>query len=566
VQRTLLVFLMIVAVAGLAAGAWWVTRAKAPISVDPVGPTAGSGVSARTTETAEPRVELGAPEIPSDSPESFTTVVFPLEVELELVHTNESPQAAGVPARGSGAKAQIKGTIRDTRNAGVRAEIEFVAGSNQGRILYCDGSGEFGARDLNPGISIVRVSGPGIAGSEREVMLRQDRETLFNLSYARPQRVAGTVYDRESKPIAGASVSFDGQKTTTDENGVFELGAVALGDALVVIQKPGYAGVRQKSQVSIGAAVDASKLKFLLEPGAHLTVSVVETINTSEEAWLYILPIGAGQERKFPWHTKNPVRVWPGGSVTIDDLPPGMVSLRLFHAGAVAKPASSSVLLGPGDTTSVDLHLEPAPVVQGVVMDGKSPAPAAKVVLEAPDRTAAMLALFGESNYLFLENDVFPSLPPAVQSVTTNGLGEFVLNANEWAAPVRYLSATSQDGKRVAHAVLKPGDKTATLALAPVESGSGALRLVTQTRYQPLPVKVIVDGTPRDPMLLPKGRDLSIGSLPRGSWLVTVRWNGEKLIFRAPIQLEGEVSMDVALPQGAIDGQDDDTRKRVGPR
>ena len=45
-----------------------------------------------------------------------------------------------------------------------------------------------------------------------------------------------------------------------------------------------------------------------------------------------------------------------------------------------------------------------------------------------------------------------------------------------------------------------------------------------------------------------------------------MRWNGEKLILRAPLQIEGEVSMDVALPQGAIDGQDADTRKRVGQR
>jgi hypothetical protein len=176
-----------------------------------------------------------------------------------------------------------------------------------------------------------------------------------------------------------------------------------------------------------------------------------------------------------------------------------------------------------------------------------------------------MLSVLGETNFLYLENEVFPSLPAAVQNVTTNGLGEFVLNATESASPIRYLTATSKDGRRVAHAAVQPGATRVDLNLEPVSGGTGVLRIVMKERTQPLPLKISVNGTPRDQRMLPWGRDLTIGELPRGSWLVSARWNGEVILQKSPVQIDGERTLEIKLPQGAVFGQDADTIRRSGP-
>jgi hypothetical protein len=559
----LLVVLVLVVLVALAAGGWWLSRGKEPAPVVAVGPS----VSSTTTQVPAPahaENRLTLPPVEPEPGDLATSVVFPLEVEIELVHADETLHAEGAPALGSGAKAQIKGTILGPKRAPVRAEIEFEAGPNQGRVLYCDSSGAFGAQDLYPGLNIVRVSGPGIVGSQREVRLRQEREELLNISYGLPAHVVGNVFDAQSKPLAGAEVSFDGQKVATDENGLFDVPAVAAGNVLVVVSKPGYAAYRETVTVGLNGKPEALHLQYRLDPGARLQVSVLDAINRSEDARVYILPSDSAAQRKFPWHTKSPQYVKPGGTWTIEDLPAGMVSLRLFHAGAKAKPEQQNVMLGAGDTASAEFHLEPAPVLQGVVTDGGKPATGVAVVLEAPDRAKAMLSVLGESNYLFLENEVFPNLPPAEQMVRTNGLGEFVLNANESAGAVRYVTATSEDGRRAAHAVVQAGATRVDLALEEVAGGKGVLRLVLPGREQPLPLKITVNGTPRDQRMLPLGRELTIADLPRGSWLVSARWNGEALLQRSPVKLDGEVEVEVQLPVGAKLGQDAETMLRSG--
>jgi hypothetical protein len=563
-KRTLLVLLVIVVVGALAAGVTWVVRDKPSGPVIAVGPS-DSTATTQTSAGSGSSTRLEA--APSDSAsDTSTAVVFPLEVDMELLHAEDEFSAPGAPAMGSGAKAQLKGTITGSRREPVRAEIEFVAGANAGRVLYCDASGAFGAQDLYPGLSIVRVTGPGIVGSQREVLLRSEREKLLNVNYAMPAHVIGEVVDAQSKPLAGALVSFDGQERVTDEQGRFELAAVAPGIVLVVVSKQGYAAYREEVSIAVNGKPEATRLQYRLEQGARLQVSVLDAINKSDEALVYILPGDAAAQRKFPWHTKNPVHVFPGGTTLVEDLPSGMVSLRLFHAGAAPKPDHATALLGAGETANAEFHLEPAPVIQGVVTDGGQPAPAAEVVLEAPDRTKAMLSVLGETNFLFLESEVFPNLPPAVQKVVTNGRGEFVLSANESAGALRYVTATSQDGKRTAHAAVPAGTTNVDLALVPIQTGKSTLRVVMPGREQPLPLKITVNGTPRDQRMLQLGRDLAITDLPGGAWVVTVRWSDQVLLDRAPVQLKGEVTLEVVLPVGAKLGQDADTILRSGHR
>lgn len=565
-RNVLLVVLAAAAVAGIGGAGWWILREgpKPPPAVElqtplelpaPAAP-ADDGPGARTLELAEDeKPAYGSLE---------TTVIFPLEVELKLVRATSNPKADGAPALGAGATAKLVGSVVDAKGAGVRAQVRFVAGSNRGRTLYADSLGRFGAENLYPGISVVSITGPGISGAQREVRLRPLRETQFNIGYARPVRVFAEVMDKNAKPIVGAVVTLDGQVAQSAEDGLVEFGGVAAGEVLVVVEKPGFASLRQTVNLIGGTTVERGKLKFRLDPGASLQVSITDALNSGQEALLFVLPESADGERKFPWQNVNPVRIWPGGTKVVEDLPEARVTLRLYHAGAVSKPAKRSVELHPGRRETLEFGLEPAPVVTGVVSDGGSPAENAIVRLEAPDRTAAMLSVFGETSYLFLESDVLPDLPPAMQEGTTNAKGEYQLSASEDVSAVRYLTALSRDGKRVAHAVLKPGDVRADLVLKPVEGGDGELAIQMQDRIQPLPVQVTVEGTPRDPFTVPLGRDLRVANLPEGSWLVTVRWNEAVLTKDQPIEIVGETRLFVALPEGAIVGQDEETRRRAG--
>jgi hypothetical protein len=564
-RNLLLAALAGVVVVGLGVGAWFVLReAPRPHTEVTLAPAPDlPGPSAPTDAAPEERRQLEL--AVDDSPEYGTletTVVFPLQVALELTRASSTIQADDTPRLGSGATARFAGSVRDGKGGGVRAEVRFVAGPNQGRVLYADSLGRFGADSLNPGLSVVKVTGPGIVGSQREVSLRPQRETLLNIGYGRPANVSADVVGHDGKPISGAKVTMDGQVATSGEDGLVEFAAVAAGEVLILVEKPGFASLRQTLTLVGGSTIPRGQLKFRLDPGASLQIAISDSLNASQQALVFVLPELEG-ERKFPWQTVNPVRVWPGGSAVVNDLPEGRVMLRVYHAGATAKPQKRSVELHPGRRETIEFGLVPAPVVTGVVRDDGKPAAGALVRIEAPDRAAATLSVFGQSNYLFLESDVLPDLPPAMQEGTTNDKGEFQLSASEDVAPVRYLTAISKDGKRMAHAVLRPGETRVELALEPLQGGQGELAIQMEGRIQPLPVEVVVNGTPRDPSVLPLGRDLRVADLPEGTWKVTVRWNGQTLTDQQ-LEIGGETRLLVALPEGAIFGQDEETRRRAG--
>lgn len=568
-HNAVLLGLTVAIVAGGGVAAWWFLReSPPPLAVVEIATV--PDIPASTPDPHPANGDTRALELAEDDAPAFqsleTTVVWPLKVELKLERAASSPTADGAPPMGSGATARLVGSVVDGKNGGVRAQVKFVAGPNEGRTLYSDALGRFGAENLNPGLSVVSITGPGIPGAQREVRLRPQRETQLNVPFGRPARVFADVMDKDAKPLAGAVVTLDGQVAETKEDGLVEFSAVAPGEVLVLVEKPGFAKLRRTLNLPGGNVVERGRLKFRLDPGASLQVSITDPLNSGQQATLFVLPEDAAAERKFPWHKVNPVRIWPGGTAIVEDLPEGRVSLRLYHAGAAAKPSHLSVELHPGQRKTVEFGLVAAPVVTGIVTDGGAPATGAIVRIEAPDRTAAMLSVFGGTSYLALESDVMPDLPPAVQDATTNDKGEYQLSASEDVAPVRYLTARSRDGKRVAHRVLNRGDLRADLDLAALAGGAGELAIQTNDRIQPLPVEVTVEGSPRDPFVLPLGRDLRVGELPEGSWLVTVRWNDAVLTKDQPLEIHGETRLFLALPEGAILGQDAETRRRAGKR
>jgi hypothetical protein len=492
-----------------------------------------------------------------------TNVAFPLKVELELLASAVRPKTEGAERVGSDATARLTGSVHGADGKGIAAEVQFVAGPNVGRRLVASREGAFGANDLYPGLCVVRISSAACVGSMRMVLLRKDRDTQLNVGYGRPGFVTGTVQDASGVPIQDAKVTVDGQETKTNEKGEFVFPEVASGETLAIAEKPGLAASQQKIVVVAGEAMEKGRLVFTLRPGARLSVTIGDRINVENEAQLFILPDNSDAQRDFPWYRLNPVSIYPGGTKMIEDLPARKVVLRLFHAGAAANPPTRSVLLREAATEAVELHLVAAPIVNGKVTDGGKPAQGADVVLEAPSRSQAALAVLGETNYLELERDVFPDFPTAVQHAKTNASGEYVLDNSEGVTRTRYLHATSSDGRRTAWKALHGGETHVDLALEP-SRGDGELILQMAGRTQGLPVEITVDGAPRDPQVLPLGRDLHIGGLAPGTWKFSAKWNGETIFDGMLVDVKEETTLSLTLPEGAIVGQDADTLRRAG--
>ena len=569
-RRNLLLLLAALSAVGMLAGVFLLLSAPAEVATGgPMARPSGAPVPA-VDATGNDRTGATALVSEGDVPDGAspeTTVIYPLQVELELVQAASELQAEGVPRRGSSATARLEGSITDSAGNPVRGQAEIRAGPNAGRVLLCDAKGRFGAGDLYPGRVLVDVTGPGVLGSLREVVLRQERTTLLNLGYGRPASVVGEVFDADGKPLADAKVTLDGLVSHTDDAGVFSFPYVASGESTCFVEKPGFASLFQLVPIQAGTTLEKGTLKFRLQRGARLALTLdARVVNSGEPARVFLLPANLSGQRAYPWFQVNPVLLHPGGTVTIDDLPPARVAVRVYHSGAVSKPPQREVTLDAGTPEHLELAMEPAPAVVGIVRQDGKPVGGAVVTLEAPDRVAATLAGLGESNYLLLEGEVMPDSPLAVQHATTNGAGEFQLSANEQISKVRYLVARSPDGKAQGGVVLRGGEQRVEVDLRPMaeSDGNALFVLSTSPRFQALPVEVTVAGTPRDRILLPAGRDLRVDGLVPGQWRVKVRWQGLELMKPQLIDLVTEVALAVKLPEGAVLGQDEDTRKRAG--
>ncbi len=438
-QRNLLLVLVLALAAGFAGVAWWLIQTPAPAA--PIAPPVAT--PGPTPAQPEPPVDDGQRKVPLEAAVAEavaeTTVVFPLKVELELLASALRPKGEGVQAMGSDAAARFAGSVHGATGEPLAAEILFVAGANAGRRLLTDREGRFGANDLYPGLSVVRISATGTPGSLREVLLRKGSDTQLNVGYGRLALVQGAVKDSVGVPIADAKVTIDGQEGRSDEKGEFAVAGVASGDTFVVVEKSGYAAHMERLNVAGAQMFEKGRLVYVLRPAARLEVTIEDRLNADTEAWLYVLPQALDGERDFPWYRLNPVRIFPGGTKVIEDLPAKTVMLRLFHAGATAKPPMQSVTLHEKETGRAALHLAPAAVVNGVVTQDGQPASGAEVVLEAPTHSDAMLSVLGQSNYLDLEREVLPDFPAAVQRTKATPGGEYVLTANEGVSRERYI-------------------------------------------------------------------------------------------------------------------------------
>ncbi|MBI5431457.1 MAG: carboxypeptidase regulatory-like domain-containing protein [Planctomycetes bacterium] len=573
----LVLVLVLVVVAAGSVGVWFAFRTPAKHEIVVAAPTAQSRAAAAESVASEtkPRLELigDAVGVAPVADDAYTTVAWPVKLALELVVDGSLPSVEGVPPLGSGRNARLAGTLVREAGIPVVGKVTFTRGLNAGRILYCNEEGAFGASDLYPGLSIVETEGTGIGGSTRELLLRANKDTPLNISYDAPASMRGRVFDAaENKPLADVEVELDGQRSTTDIEGAFHFPSMTAGDKLLLIlRKDGYASYRELIGVARASNVPSDRFLFQMRRSGGLRVTFSNAPSTGAAELVLMKSVAFGSygelagQRNYPWHVVNPVPLPAGQTFEVRDLPEGDVDVRAYLLGCVATPPVTRVTIREGEVKDVVLKFEAAPTVSGRVLDEAGrPVENADVRLEAPDRTLALLNHFGQAS-AFLEAEVWPTFPMCVQRAKTGFDGGFSLSAWEKMAPTRYLIAESADGKLRAVKAVRATDTKVELVLRPDTGALGKLALEFPNRHQGLPIVCTVNGAPFAERVIPADQPLLVENLDEGIWRLVATWNGEAL-FPAPpqFQVRGDSKFAVALPVGAIDGQDAETLKRAG--
>lgn len=125
---------------------------------------------------------------------------------------------------------------------GIGPDRELFGASQPGRNLVTDQDGGFELADLPEGPVRLVVCAAGFASLDRCVELTPGVATTITLRLLRGRRVAGCVVDAEGVPVVGARVMLDGTNSrslrTTDADGDFAFGHVALGPHTVSVESP----------------------------------------------------------------------------------------------------------------------------------------------------------------------------------------------------------------------------------------------------------------------------------------------------------------------------------------
>jgi hypothetical protein len=496
-----------------------------------------------------------------------TTVLWPLRLELELLEARYLPTEPGVPRVGAGATARISGRVFGANERGARAEVCFVAGTNEGRVLHTDSAGSFGATDLYPGLAIVEVSGPGLLGSRRQVRLRQEQETLLNLSYGRPGSVTGRVIDESGAGIDGAEIRIDGQRVRSAPDGSFALSSVAGGQVLVEVTHSDFASYQELVSIAGGHETSGERVTFKLERGSTLRVAISGNVGGPGPVELYLLsgqplqrsrPDSFQRAVSFPFWALNPIEVEPGGTRAIRGLPRAPVHVYAFRPGA--KPVERVVNLRTDQ--ELTLPLEATSVLTGHVSRAGVPVARARVSLEAPNQVRATLDFFRQASH-FLEAEVLPRLPAALQRVESDERGRFVLTAFDNLTGTRYLEARGPDGASWAGRLVHAGEEKVDLELEDVTLGDSTLHVDLSGRWQGLPMEVLVGGAPLDPTILPPDEPLDVKNLVSGRWRARSTWHGD-LVHETELVIDGEATLSFPLPLECVEGQDEEAWKRAG--
>lgn len=216
---------------------------------------------------------------------------------------------------------------------GVLAHIRFELGWNEGRVLDTTGDGGFSGHGLAPGYQLVTVTSEGLPACRRSLFLAPYREGSFELDFGVPRTARVRVLAPDGLPVEGAEVELDGTPGTTDAEGRAWLLSACSGAPELVVRAPGCAWFTCALEGSV------EEFDVRLEPACVLELHM-PTLAGAAEVLVYLLPHGserlAGRPLRpaTPWHLMSPLRVVPGATVRLENLPAGELEVRALHPDA----------------------------------------------------------------------------------------------------------------------------------------------------------------------------------------------------------------------------------------
>lgn len=268
--------------------------------------------------------------------------------------SGSGPRVAGADA-GARLAALTARITRDGR--GVPARVRFELGGNQGLELDTASDGELCRRALAPGFQIVTVTVEGRPACTRPLFLAPYREATLQLDFGAPRTHLVRVLDPAGSPLSRAVVELDGAAITTDPAGRARLVAVASGAPELVVRAPGCAWFACALDES--PAAPPAELVVRLDPACVLELTL-PALADPHEAVVHLLPRDPGRvagrplRPATPWHLASPLRLPPGTSVRLENLPAGELEIRTFHPSA--RLARERVLLDPARPLALTLR------------------------------------------------------------------------------------------------------------------------------------------------------------------------------------------------------------------
>ena len=316
--------------------------------------------------------------------------------------------AAGEPAEGATIEAEWAG------------ELETVSAGG-GFGLAEEGGGRFVLRDLaaGPYAVLARAAGKGEASISGVRVVAGTRTEVGTLRLAGGGIVRGTVVDVDGRGVPGARVVAERDlemqtgdlEAQTGSSGAFEIRGVPAGRVSVMTSHPAYASPRPEV-VEVDPEKEPASVRIVLLEGAR-----VEGHASHRDG----RPFASGRIRvrslapraEGLGEVPSPVR--PDGSFAVDHVAAGPARVELLAPsgpGALSGLASHEVVLGDGETATVDFSLRDV-VVAGTVTRAGQPAPGVRVSLRSLE--GAPVTLYGGAGGGALE---VPSLPPFLVATT----------------------------------------------------------------------------------------------------------------------------------------------------
>jgi hypothetical protein len=287
----------------------------------------------------------------------------------------------------------------------------------------------------------------------REVELLHRRTRTFELDLGFFGEVSGQVIDEQDRPLGGVEVSLDGTATTCDRTGTFRLTRRASGDPLLLIQKPGYVPHRERLPLSnpqLAAHYPPDSLKIVLQKGCTLRLEAGALPGAGEDMLVYLFPT-KGQplstarlpQPTYPWHLLNPVRLQPGTTRLLQDLPAVKLEAFAHHRRGKSKPAFA--WLTPDQTGTLRLEMEPVPTLEGKVTQNGKPLSNVHIELSFENPIRATHIALGQASSFYRAQPI-EIVPAAHQTTQTSRNGSFLLGDWSRIPGQRFLTVSSAEG------------------------------------------------------------------------------------------------------------------------